>query len=143
MAQIKPEWEIVGEAEKMVQTLCELYPEKLGHVEWNRIGCAAVVNKEQPQGQDYDAKLIGVTEPTILFNSKSYIISFYKQTWDAYSQQQRSVMIMKQLLKIPEENDGSTLKEDLKDVKCLVKAFGLDYMDSPTLPDLTAGKYNF
>lgn len=143
MAQIKSEWEIVGEAEKMVKDLCNLYPDKLGHIDSNRIGCAAIANKEQPATQEYDAKLVGVGEPTSLFCSKQYIISFYKQTWDAYSQAQKSMMVMKQLLRIPEEVDGAVLKEDLKDVRCLVKAFGMDYMDSPTLPDLTAGKYSF
>lgn len=143
MAQVKPEWEIVDEAEKMIETLCDLYPEKLGHISQKGIGCAAVINKDQPATQEYDAKLIGVGEPINLFCDKQYIISFYKKTWDSYSQAQRSVMIMKQLLRIPEETDGSVLKEDLKDVKCLVKAFGIDYMDSLTLPDLTASKHSF
>jgi hypothetical protein len=37
-------------------------------------------------------------------------------------------------------SDGSVLKEDLQDMRVLVKAFGVDYMENPNLPDLSAGK---
>jgi hypothetical protein len=52
-------------------------------------------------------------------------------------------MLFKHLLRIPDTEDGpdgSVLKEDLQDSKILVKAFGVDYMDSPTLPDLANSK---
>lgn len=143
MAQIKPEWIINGEAETLVRTLCDLYPEKLGHIDSNKIGCAAIANKEQPETKTGDATLVGVSEPTSLYCTKSYIIWFYMNIWEEYTPAQRSFMLMKQLLRIPEDYDGSILKEDLKDVKCLVKTWGVDYMDNPGIPDLSTAKQVF
>lgn len=141
--KIKPEWEVCKESEKIVERLCELYPEKVGHVSPDTIGACAITNKDQPENQDWIAKLIGIKEPVTLYCTKRYIIVFFKNKWDTLNKAQKSVLIMGKLLRIPEDPDGSLLGEDLKDVKCLVKTFGVDYLESPTLPDMTDDRVTF
>lgn len=143
MAQLKPEWEIIKEAEQLVERLCELYPEKLGHIDPGTIGCAAIVNKDRPDSADWDHKLKGIKEPESLYSSKQYVIWFHKNTWDAYDKKQRAMMIMRALLRVPEEPDGSVVSEDLKDIKCLVRTFGVDYMNNPNIPDISDLKQVF
>jgi predicted metallopeptidase len=143
MAQIKPEWEIVKEAEEIVSRLCELYPDKLGHINPEAIGCAQVINKEKPDSSATLAKIVGIKAPVSLYCTKQYVIAFFKNTWDELNKPQKSVLIMSMLLRIPDDSDGGILAEDLKDLKVLVRAFGVDYLDSPRLPDLTADKYVF
>jgi hypothetical protein len=143
MAQEKPIWEINKDAQDIVVKLVDMYPEKLGHVQPESIGCAMITNKDQPKGADWDCKLIGVTEPQSLFSSKQYILYWYKNTWEKYNKAQRVMMLMAKLLRIPQDPDGSVIKEDLKDIKCLVRKFGVDYMDSDTLPDLSEEKQLF
>lgn len=143
MSQVEPEWAIVKEAEEMVEKLCNMYPDKVGHVDPKLIGCAAITNKERPEAQDYDSKISGIKKPEALFTSKVYVVAFYQNVWDGYTQPQRSAMIMRNLLRIPEGMDGSLIKEDLKDLKCLVSAWGVDYINNPKLPDLTANRETF
>jgi predicted metallopeptidase len=142
MSQIKPEWEIVKEAEDIVARLCELYPDKLGHVNHEVVGCAQMINKEKPDSAPL-AKIMGVKSPLSLYSTKQYVVAFHKNTWDSLTHPQKSVLVMSMLLRIPDDSDGGLLAEDLKDLKVLVRAFGVDYIDSPKLPDLTADKYIF
>lgn len=143
MPDVKPEWEINKEAQDFVEKLCETYPEHLGHVEPSAIGCAAITNKPRPKTADWDAKIIGVGEPASLFCSKQYIIYWHRETWEAYDRPRRIMMLLRMLLRTSEEFDGKLLKEDLKDLKRLVKRFGVDYMNEPNLPDLLEAKQVF
>lgn len=140
MAQIKPEWEIVKEAEQLVARFCELYPEKFGHIQPDTIGCAMITNKDRPDSADYDFKIKGVREPEALYSSKQYVVWFYKNIWDSYNKKQKAFVLFRALMSIPEDPDGSVVKEDLKDWRCLIKIFGIDYMDNPNVPDLSETK---
>ena len=136
----EPTWEINGEAEEMVSKIVELNPEKFGHVDPEQIGAAMIVGKDPPDSQDWDAKLAGIKQPELIFSKKTYVIKFFKATWEKYDKKQRSAMLFKMLSRIPEDFDGTVLKEDLHDCRILVRKFGLDYMASPSLPDLTEQK---
>lgn len=136
MPKQEPVWEFSSEADALVKQICETYPEKFGHLDLNLIGCCAIANKEPPESQDWDCKISGVTEPELLFSKKTYVLHFFKCTWEKYEPKQRVLMLFRQLVRIPDEFDGSLLKEDLKDCRCLVKAFGLGYMDNPNVPNL-------
>jgi len=138
-----PEWEVLDAGQDKIKELCDMYPEKIGHIDPAKIGVTVITNKDRGEGQDWDAKIIGITAPASLFSSKTYIIYMNKNTWDTYAPAQRSAMIMFNLLKVPDPMDGSLLKEDLKDQKCMVKAWGVDYMDNPNLPDISATKQVF
>lgn len=143
MPQIKPEWRISEEAQKIVERLCQLYPERYGHIDAGSIGCVSLVNKDR-SGRQPDSKLKGFRMPEALFSNKLYIINFYESSWQAYTPAQRSAMILKNLDRIPDTEDGpdgSVLAEDLKDNRTLVKEFGVDYMESNTLPDFAAAKH--
>lgn len=140
MAQIKPEWQIVKEAEDIVARLAELYPEKFGHIDPSIIGCAMITNKDRPDSADWDFKIKGVKEPESLYSTKQYVIWFHQNIWDAFSRKQRVLTMIKALKSIPEEPDGSLLKEDLKDWRDLVSRYGVDYMNDPNIPDFTESK---
>ena len=143
MVQVAKEWQVVREAEELVATLCQKYPEKLGMVKADKVGVAQVTNKERPESDDSFAKIIGVTDPANVFCSKMYIIWFFKSTWDELNPAQKSALIMSKLLRISDDCDGGLLAEDLKDIKSMVKNFGVDYMVNPKLPDLAKEKVEF
>ena len=140
MPKEQPVWELNGEAEAMVAKIVERNPEKFGQVDPLQIGVAMITGKEPPDSQDWDAKISGIVPPESLFSKKTYVIWFFKSTWEKYDKRQRSAMLFRQLARISEEFDGKLLKVDLTDCRALVKAFGLDYMSSPNLPDLTENK---
>ena len=144
MPQIKKEYAIHGEAERIVARLCELYPERLGHVATGSVGCVSITNKDKPDSGE-DSRIRGIRMPEQVFcEKKMYVITFFQSCWDAYSPAQRSVMLMKNLLRIPDTEDGpdgSVLAETLKDNKCLIRAFGVDYMQSTSLPNLADARF--
>lgn len=141
--RIQPEWEILNDGETLSKNLCDVYPEKLGHIDPTKVGVAVITNKDRGDTQEWDSKMVGITPPASLFSTKQYVIYTNKNTWDSYTPAQRSVMIMRHLLRIPDPADGSIAKEDLKDLKCLVRAWGVDYMESPQLPDISVMKQTF
>lgn len=143
MAQMEPVWELLKEAEDMVKSLVETYPEKFGHIDANVIGCAAITGKEKPESQNWDAKIGGIRAPEALWSKKSYCIQFYKSTWEKYDGPHRQHMLFKLLERIPDDCDGKVLPEDLKDSYCLVKQYGPDYMKKLELPDLLRQKQSF
>ena len=143
MPQAEPIWELVKEADDMVAKLCEMYPEKFGHIDATMIGCAAISGKEKPESQRWDGKISGIKPPASLWSKKVYCIHFFKTTWDQYDETHRAAMLFRLLTQVSEECDGKVLPEDLKDSYCLVKAFGCDYMKSPGLPNLVSAKQVF
>ena len=140
MPKLEAQWEFVKEADDLVKQIVAAKPEHFNKIDPDQIGCVMIVNKEPPKGQDWDAKISGITAPDLLFAKKTYVVQFYKSTWDKYDRRQRIAMLIRLLFRIPEEFDGSILKEDLKDSRKLVKAFGVDYMTNPKLPDLLEDK---
>lgn len=142
MPQIKPEWAISGEAQDIVSKLCQLYPERFGHIMSDSIGCIGMMNKDKGENKK-DSKIKGIKMPESLFCSKIYIIEFFQNSWEEYTPAQRAAMLIKNLDRIPDTEDGpdgSVLPEDLKDNRTLVKGWGVDYMDNPQLPDLSESK---
>ena len=139
MPKVKCEWIIHKEANEMVAKLCEMHPRHLGHITPATIGCVSISNKDKGDTQD-DCRIRGVRQPDSLFSSVQYVIVFFQECWDKYNSAQRAAMLFRNLIRIPDAEDGpdgSVLKQDLQDIRVLVKAFGVDYMDSPSLPDLT------
>lgn len=140
MPEVEIEWEIVKEAEPIIEKLCSVYADRLGHIDPARIGVAAITNKDRPESKEEDSAIGGVKNPDALFSTKNYVIRFYKNVWDDYTKAQRSAMLLRNLLRISEDMDGGLIKEDLKDQKCLVKGWGVDYMKNPSLPDFTESR---
>jgi len=141
--KVVPEWEILDAGQDLIKALCNIYPEKIGHIDPSKVGVAVITNKDRGETQEWDGRMVGITAPASLFSSKLYIIYMNKNTWDTYNPAQRSMMIMRHLLRIPDPSDGSIIKEDLKDLKCLVKMWGVDYMENPSLPDISTTKQTF
>lgn len=140
MPMIEPEYEEVKEAHAMVVKLCDLYPEKLGHIDPGLIFICAITNKERPEAQTYDSTIVGIKQPISLCCDKKYVIWFYKHIWDGKTEAQQALMLMAKLLRIDEMCDGKVISEDLKDVKCLVKAFGVDYSDNMSVVNILETK---
>ena len=75
MPKIRSEWEVSKDAEALVLKLCELYPEKFGHIDPSTIGCASVTNKDKTETQD-DSKIKGMREHESIFSAKMYVLWF-------------------------------------------------------------------
>lgn len=143
MPQLEPEFELMNDAQEMVVKLCDMYPEKFGHIEPKLVLVAAITNKPQPQGQGYDSTIVGIKPPITLCTDKRYIIHFYKNVWEGYTDACRALLIASKLLRIDDDCSGAVLPEDLKDVRCLVKTFGTDYHNDPSAPDILKDKVIF
>lgn len=143
MPNIAPEWEVNKEANKVIQRLIDTYPEKLGHVDPSSVACAYITNKDRPESTRWYAKIVGAKPPLSLFTQKAYVIYCFKDTWDMFTQAQRSMMILEMLLRIPDEADGTVLQDDLKGLKVLIARFGVEYMEDPDLPDVADARQNF
>jgi hypothetical protein len=143
MPMIEPEYEENKDAHQMITKLCDLYPEKLGHIDPNLVFVCAITNKDKPEGQNVDSTIVGIKPPISLCCDKKYVIWFYKQIWDSKDVAQQALMLMAKLLRIDEMCDGKIISEDLKDVKCLVKAFGVDYTNNAAIPNIIDVKQIF
>jgi Putative phage metallopeptidase len=140
MPQEAPVFSQMPDADEVVLKLVQKYPEKFGHIDPTLVGCVAVTGKNKPEGQEWDIKVHGIKAPLSIFSSKIYVLEFFMTTWENYTPVQRQYMIFKTLVRIKDTFDGALDKEDLKDCRCLVKKFGVSYMDKPDLPDLIEAK---
>ena len=143
MPNIAPEWESSQEADAIVQKLIDNYQDKLGHIDPEQIACMEITNKERPDSAKWYAKLSSAKAPVILFCTKPYVIYFFHDTWEAFAANQKSMLVLEMLLRIPEEMDGTILQDDLKGLKALIARFGVDYYDSPDLPDVAETRQEF
>ena len=147
MSKEAPQWEQAEEAEKQIAKLIENYPDKFGHIDPKQIACVQITNLERPKGCKWNAKIEGVKAPVSLFCEKRYVIHFYMQAWEEFTSAQRAYVLTNLIKRIPQseagEPDGSLLAEDLKGDYELTKAFGVDAMDDPHLPDLSKDKQLF
>jgi hypothetical protein len=143
MPNVEPEWEKNAEAHEMCKKLIGMYPEKLGHIDPEIVACVQIANKERPDSAKWFAKISGIEPPVSLFCSKQYLIWFFKNTWDEFTLAQKSYMLLDMLLRVPEEVDGKLLKDDLKGLAILIKKFGVDPINDPSLPDISSSKQYF
>jgi hypothetical protein len=143
MAQGEPVWELHKEADDMVAALIIKFPDVLGHIGSETIGCAAIAGKDKPEGQTWDAQIEGIKEPPALWSKKIYCIKFYKTTWDSYTDEQRQFMLFRMLERIADECNGKVLPYSLQDSYRLIKYFGVEYMKDVKLPNLLRDGYNF
>ena len=147
MPNLAPEWEHNKEADEIVAKLVEMYPDKIGHIEPDTIACVMVTNKDKPDKTKWFAKIIGVQPPVDIFCSKSYVISFFQNTWDDFSPAARSMMLLDRLVRVPDDYDGSNagkvLADDLSGWKALIERFGVDFIEKDGLPDVAEVHQDF
>lgn len=143
MPAIAPEWEVNKDAEEMIGKIVEKYSERFNHIDPKLIGVAMVTNKDKPDGWDGLLKIVGLKEPLSLFSPKQYILWFHKSTWEHLTENVKVALLVSTLLRLPPDFDGSVLPPDLKDVKSMVRAFGVDYLENPELPNLLETEVKF
>ena len=141
MPQVKPIYEEVDEFNDIAKQLIEKYPDVFPGVDADmfvdNIKCVAITNKDRREGKDY-AKIEGITDPARMFSEVAYIVTVYQKDWIEMSDTHKSYLVMKQLRRIPldEDSEGKLTTHDFKDDGMMVRTLGPDYMENFDGPDL-------
>ena len=144
MARLEPEYVVLKEeTNDIIKGLCDKYPDDFAHIDPEVIACAQIINKDRPPTCDWHYKIMGVKKPASLFSQKVYTIYWYKNWWEGLDKAHKEMFVAEALLLLPAEMDGSVLPANLKGVKCLCKAFGLDWKEKDDLPSLLEAKQAF
>lgn len=124
-----------NEVESIARDLILKYPEKLRHIDPDRLLYAREISRSQktrPGNCRSVRAPFNLLDPQIL-----YIVAVYfRAGWDELSSAQQSALVMHQLLHIPEEFDGSLLQHDISDWAFLVDNLGSGYLEGAQIPDL-------
>lgn len=147
MAREEKVYDKIEEAEKLIVTLCEKYPDVLWRVRPARIAVLGITNKERSKKSKSYFKVNCVKGAqkalNILYHVPvSNIIEFYFSDWSSFTQSMKEWMVMKALLTIGEE-DGKIIKPDCTDFRILLDIVGVDWEKNEVLPSLTEEDVKF
>jgi predicted metallopeptidase len=139
------EYDLLVEGNQMVAALCQKYPKILWAVNPEQVVVLGITNKERPKKMKKLAtiRLISPAMKTILraFGRKDirFYIEVYAQDFSAWSNQRRQVILLHEILHISAPDERSLVRHDTEDFSLLLDAFGIDYWQKESLPDLLVG----
>jgi len=131
---------IVPEAEVIITKLCEKYPKLLWGVDPKKIGVYGCDNQDKPESNKTLAKIrkvSGVMQAVFDKHNISiqYIIELYWSDWNRFNAQQKSWVMLHEILHILDPDAKSLRKHNVEDFAVIVDKIGFDY-EQPGLPDL-------
>lgn len=120
----------MDELKDIVDLIVEAFPEKLGHIESNKILYSCF---SQPKS-NVKARIVPIQKRYEIFlDEGSYILEIHKESWEVADEGLRLYIILHELTHIPSEGFNKeskeykkTIKHDLEDFKDLVRDYGVD-----------------
>lgn len=143
-------YEILPEAQEMIKALCK--NEQIGRILWavepETIAVLCIVNKERPQSSNVLAKITRVTAPMEALLTANdievkFVIELYAHDWKSMSNSRRQALIFSQLLHIPPPVESGLVKCDVDDFAIMIDAFGVNWAELESVPELLAGEVEF
>jgi len=134
------EFKQMPELKEVVTKLKDAFPEKLSHIEEDKLLYASFSKKEsRVKGK------IGPVPPrySIFLKNYDYLLEIHKESWLLFDIGKRLYVVLHELCHIP--IDGFTpgkkdyrkvIKHDLEDFKTLVREYGVDLENVQKLEDL-------
>ena len=146
MAQVKAEYAALDEFADIAQKLIDKYPEIFGGIDISTIKCVVITNKdcaEKKKSKPYEVK--GVPQPIRMDCPFSYYVILYQSDWVERDEAHKAILVSAILQAIPvsTEDEGKVNTYDLKDYDRMLRNFGVDYMDSDSIPNLLADDYKW
>lgn len=135
MAQITPQYEELDEFVSIANKLIERHPAIFAGISVDKIACVAITNKDRKEGKPR-WELKTVVPPVSIFCPKEYIVVLFLSDWAALSQKQKGYLVAQALRSISPEGEGKTIPFDMKDHAIMLRTFGVDYIENPSVPDL-------
>lgn len=137
MAQSKPEYESIDEYSNIASQLINKYPEVFGQLDVDKIKCVAITNKERSDRKPL-WEVRSVPYPIRMDCPYAYYIIVYMSDWVELDDAHKAALVAASLHAIPFESDkeGKVNQPDMKDYSNMLRTMGVDYMDSPDIPNL-------
>jgi hypothetical protein len=137
----------VAEAEEIVKTLCEKYPDVLWCVRPQMVAVYGIENKERSEKCKVLAKIKAVkgVEKAIMKDNNipvRYAIDLYWSDWREWKEPKRQWIIFHELLHIHSEV-GKAIKHDCEDFRIILDKIGVMGYDSEELPNLIINDVKF
>jgi len=133
-------FEQMPELKDVVVSLKNAFPEKLEHIDEDRILYANFSKKEsRTKGK------IGRVPPrySIFLKNYDYLLEVHKESWLLFGNAERLYVILHELCHIPDGGFDSeqksyrkVIKHDLEDFKMLVREYGVDWENLKKLEDI-------
>lgn len=136
MAKEKPQYEIVEGFTDLLDRAINNNEDRFGHIDPKMIRMAQITNKEPPEcGPQF--KIIRINNPVALVCPYRYMVVTWQQVWDEFSEDRKALMVFDILLSLePDEEEPKLIAPDIKAHGTMLRTFGVDYMDNPSLKNL-------
>lgn len=135
MAPILPQYEELDEFMEIAHKLIERYPDVFSGIDAARIGCVSITNKERDEKKPrFDIKT--AVPPISMYTTKEYVIVVYLNDWSAMAEKHKALLVADAIRSISPEGQGKKVPFDMKDHSLMLRTFGVDYLENPTVPDL-------
>ena len=131
------EWKEMPELKGLIKQLKKAFPEKLSHIDSERILFANFSRKKSKNA----AKVGGIPKRfSIFLKDFVYFIEVHKESWEEFDEGMKFYVVFHELMHIPakgfdieERQFGKVLDHDLKDFKVLIKEYGVDQENTEKL----------
>ena len=146
MSQLKPEYAALDDFADIAQKLIDKFPEVFGGLDLSVIKCVAITNKDCPEKKkDKPYEVKGVAQPIRMDCPFSYYVVLYQNDWVERDEAHQAMLVAAILQAIPVDNeaDGKVNTYDLKDYARMQRNFGIDYLDSDTIPNLLSDTFTW
>lgn len=136
MAKEIPEYAIVEDFGEIAQKLINLNEDRFGSIDHKILRMTIIVNKEPPERPPF-YKIIRINNPVAMFCPFRYVIVSWKQLWEEWDEDRRALMVCSVLESLePDEDEPKIKPPDLKEHSVMIRTFGPDYMDNPSIRGL-------
>ena len=127
----------MSEFKDMAIKLAMKYPDKYGNIPLDKIKFYAVVNKERPNARSKVFNFSFMPEPIAQEILIDAVCVIFLSSWASLADKNKVLIVSSALSSL--EFDGNQIKSkgfDMRDHKDMVELFGVDYENSPDVPDI-------
>lgn len=117
--------------------LAAKFPDKYGNIPLEKIKFYAVVNKEKNNAKSKIYNIMSVPEPLANDINLDIVMFVYLSNWSSLEDKNRALVVLSALSSLEFDGDRIRMKGyDVNDHREIVELFGLDYENSPDVPDI-------
>lgn len=113
------------------------FPDKYGNIPLEKIRFYALVNKEKSNAKSKTYNIMSVPEPLANEIDVDIVVYVYLTNWASLEDKNKALVVLSALSSLEFDGDRIRMRGyDVNDHREIVELFGVDYENSPDVPDI-------
>lgn len=137
MAQVQCEFSRLNQWEQLAKKLIDKYPERFSFLDPSTFVAYVITNKEKKdyaQARPYELQVDKL--PMRLSNQFQYFVWFkHPDDWNEKPDNIKVALVISALERIDRSNPENILPLDYRDQSIMVRTFGINWANNPTIPN--------